>query len=149
MGEKMMSLDQEWPRFYRLRFGQSHQPSARNKLIWQDSNDGLLFLKGVYLFVSHVYTSHNWCKCIWSQSIPPPTSFTTSRLIKNRMPTYENLKKKESVMVSMCNLCRIREDYFDNLFLSRPFAKEIWNCLSITFSIHLDTSPLFKPASGL
>ncbi|XP_019442267.1 PREDICTED: uncharacterized protein LOC109346983 [Lupinus angustifolius] len=83
-----------------------------------------------------------WCRTIWSDSIPPPKSFTTWRLFHRRMPTDENLQLRGCSLVSMCNLCNLSSETSDHLFLLCPFDVDLWHWIGDTFHIQIDNSSL-------
>jgi len=47
-------------------------------------------------------TAQNWCKLIWAKHIPPSRFFIFWRLVHNKLLTYDNLRRKECVIVSIC-----------------------------------------------
>ncbi|XP_019435927.1 PREDICTED: uncharacterized protein LOC109342391 [Lupinus angustifolius] len=69
--------------------------NSKDRLVWQQSNDGQLSLKEAFNSISPASQDLNWCKKIWSTHVPPSRSFITWRLILDRLPTDENLKLKE------------------------------------------------------
>ncbi|XP_019438960.1 PREDICTED: uncharacterized protein LOC109344661 [Lupinus angustifolius] len=91
--------------------------SEIDKLVWKNSSDGLLSAKAAYLHMNPGSVQNNWGKAIWSAAIPPSKSFTTWRLLNNKMATNENLQRRGCVMASICNLNQAR---FNNTLISFP-----------------------------
>ncbi|XP_019433069.1 PREDICTED: uncharacterized protein LOC109339965 [Lupinus angustifolius] len=113
-----------------------------DKLIWQNSNDGVLGLKDAYRCITPANNPINWCKTIWSVSIPPSKSFTTWRLIKGKMPTDDNLQKRGCSLVYKCNLCKKSMESSQHIFQLCPFAASLWQWIGSLFSITIDINSL-------
>ncbi|XP_019427139.1 PREDICTED: uncharacterized protein LOC109335459 [Lupinus angustifolius] len=96
--------------------------TGKDKLIWKTANDGVLTLKETYHHLNPTLGQTNWGKHIWSSCIPPSKSFTTWRLIQERVPTDENLKSRGCFLPSICDLCKKTEETSTHLFLHCPFA---------------------------
>ncbi|KAF1887579.1 hypothetical protein Lal_00040633 [Lupinus albus] len=82
------------------RISQIQPTTDRDRFIWTDTNDGILTLKESYNCLSPISSTPSWWKITWSNSIPPSKSFTTWRLIHQRMPTDENLMSRGCSMAS-------------------------------------------------
>ncbi|XP_019435167.1 PREDICTED: uncharacterized protein LOC109341679 [Lupinus angustifolius] len=119
-------------------------PSATtdDRLAWLHSIDGSLSMKEAYLFTKPAQTHLNWCKQVWSISIPPSKSFLTWRLYNNRLPTDENLKARGMAMGSICNLCWTSEETSTHLFFQCRFATDIWNWLSSQLGFRVDNASI-------
>ncbi|XP_019431828.1 PREDICTED: uncharacterized protein LOC109338930 [Lupinus angustifolius] len=116
--------------------------STDDKLAWLHSTDGSLSMKDAYLFTKPAQPQHNWCKQVWSISIPPSKSFLTWRLYNNRLPTDENLKARGMALGSICNLCWTTEETSNHLFFQCSFAIDIWNWLSSQLGFRLDNASI-------
>ncbi|KAF1896162.1 hypothetical protein Lal_00027235 [Lupinus albus] len=117
------------------------------ELLLKKCNDMLLKWKiladqfpDIAIQISQTVISRNSCNLIWHDSNDGLLSLKAWRLFHNKIPSDENLKNRDSLMASMCSICRISKESFDHIFLSCPFAMEIWNWLGGIFSIPLDTS---------
>ncbi|XP_019447270.1 PREDICTED: uncharacterized protein LOC109350495 [Lupinus angustifolius] len=116
--------------------------SETDKLAWKSSTHGLLSAKDAYLHLNPGSVQHNWGAILWFDTIPPSKSFTAWRLLNNKMPTDDNLKRRGCVMASICNLCNKEEETATHLFFNCPFSVYVWNWLSTTLDTALDTSSL-------
>ncbi|CAL0303089.1 unnamed protein product [Lupinus luteus] len=114
-------------------------------LVWKNSSDGFLTVKEAYIHFNHGSVHSNWGKIMWSYSIPLAKSFTTWRLLNNKMPTDENLQSRGCAISSICNLCSKKEEYALHLFLRCSFAKSIWHWLSSTLNLNMDLSSVNNP----
>ncbi|KAF1883972.1 hypothetical protein Lal_00012932 [Lupinus albus] len=88
----------------------------QNQLIWEDSSDGFLSFKCAFQCINHVNSQPNWCKILWSATIPP--------------------SNKE------CLQCEIAEENSEHLFLQCAFASEIWQWINNTFETNLEKSSI-------
>ncbi|KAF1885705.1 hypothetical protein Lal_00039554 [Lupinus albus] len=130
---EMLSSSQDWAIFFRHRFIGASRPSTSHlkssilpsiKINWYGANYeiGLFFInpKGNQL---------NWCKLIWSKSIPQYKSLLTWRLFLNKLPIDENIKRRGISLTSVCNLCLVEEETSNHIFLHCNFAISIWQWL--------------------
>ncbi|XP_019416431.1 PREDICTED: uncharacterized protein LOC109327725 [Lupinus angustifolius] len=113
-----------------------------DKLVWLHSSDGILTSKEAYNFTKPAQPQDQWCKNIWSISIPPFKSFVTWRLYNNIMPTDENLKLRGMALPSICKLCWSTKESSAHLFFHCSFAKLIWSWLSTQFGYYIDHASL-------
>ncbi|XP_019451747.1 PREDICTED: uncharacterized protein LOC109353840 [Lupinus angustifolius] len=113
-----------------------------DQFVWQGTMDGSLPLKAAYNYIRPNANHMNWCRFIWSDSIPPSKSFTTWRLFHRRMPTDENLQLRGCSLVSRCNLCKASSETSDHLFLLCPFAVDLWQWIGGIFHIQIDISSI-------
>ncbi|XP_019432708.1 PREDICTED: uncharacterized protein LOC109339679 [Lupinus angustifolius] len=108
--------------------------SDTDKLVWKNSSDGLLSAKAAYLHMNPGSVQNNWGKVLWSAAIPPSKSFTTWRLLNNKMPTDDNLQRRVFVwnwlsytlsttldISSITNLLK-NQARFNNTLISFPIA---------------------------
>ncbi|CAL0318467.1 unnamed protein product [Lupinus luteus] len=116
--------------------------SEADTLVWENSSDGFLRAKVAYMHLNPGSIQFNWGKTIWSTSIPPAKSFTTWRLLCNKMPTDENLKTRGCSLASICNLCRKNEDSSNHIFFNCQFARTLWDWLSSILNISIDLTSI-------
>lgn len=114
--------------------------SKEDFMVWNGSNLGVMSFKGAFLYLNPPKNAIPWCRIIWSSSIPPTKSFIVWRLVHNRLPTDENLKKKGCSNASICNLCNCSEEASSHLFLTCQFAKDIWSWFGSVIYKHIDLS---------
>lgn len=72
-----------------------------DKLNWNSSVDGLLTNKLAYSFLAGASIQVPWHKLLWNSYIPPSRAFIVWRLIHNKLPTDENLRKRGCYIVSI------------------------------------------------
>ena len=100
-----------------------------DSLVWPHSADGKLTSKHVVSFIRSAAPTLPWAEIIWNNCIPPSHSFSLWRLMHDKMPTYENLRTKGCVIVSVCCFCFNSDENSSHLFLHCPFAAELWTWL--------------------
>ncbi|KAF1892528.1 hypothetical protein Lal_00010994 [Lupinus albus] len=69
-------------------------------------------------------------------------SFLTWRLMLNKLPFDENLKKRCFSIVSICNLCLDSEETSKHLFLHCKFVNSIWRWLGSLIGFQIYTSSI-------
>jgi len=85
-------------------------PSANihNKLCWTSASDGELTSKISYKHITGSGPHVLWDKLLWNSCIPPTRSFITWRMLHNKLPTDENLRKRGCNIVSVCcSICKL------------------------------------------
>eukprot|EP00253_Pinus_taeda_P015500 PITA_15500 len=65
-------------------------------------------------------------KFIWDSPSLPKIDFFCWTLAHNSILTRDNLHRREMEGPSWCNLCKSEEETSNHLFLSCPFASEVW-----------------------
>ena len=104
------------------------------QFIWKQSHDGSMSFKNAYLFDCPVGQNISWAKLILNSLIPPSKSLTVWRALHDKLPTNDNLSKRDCYLPSICNLCGKEMETSYHLFFHCIFAKFIWNSLSSTIN---------------
>lgn len=115
---------------------------AKDQLMCQSSNSGVLSFKDAYLHIMPSQTNSIWGKLIWNSTIPPSKYFIAWRLLHNRMPTDDNLQCRGCTLVSICSLCYSAVETADHLFLHCEFARKFWSWLENLTKLNIDCSSL-------
>ncbi|KAI5384600.1 hypothetical protein KIW84_071560 [Lathyrus oleraceus] len=63
-------------------------------LIWSVIDSECLYLMESFLFKSKVFPRLHWANLLWSKDILPSSSLVSWRLMHNKSPTYDNLRRK-------------------------------------------------------
>lgn len=114
---------------------------TKDALVWQSSTNGSLSFKEAYEHVRSVYhhsQARSWGKLIWNACVPPSRSFMLWRLLNNKAPTDENLRKMGCIGVSICSLCGNSDESSDHLFLRSRFAKVVWSWFVDIVKVKID-----------
>jgi hypothetical protein len=102
---------------------------APDKLCWTSSPDGELNSSIAYRTISGHNPKVPWAKLLWNSYIPPSRSFITWRLIHNKLPTDENLRRRGCLIVSICNFCCKATESSHHIFFDCPVTSKLWEWL--------------------
>lgn len=81
--------------------------SCADQLIWQGTETGELSFKEAFSFLNPSTHPTSWGKLLWSSCTPHSKSFLSWRLLHNKLPCDDNLRKRGCITVSMCYLCGV------------------------------------------
>lgn len=125
-------------------------PSAdiEDKLCWVASMDGELNSKIAYKTMIGSGPQIHWDKLLWNSYIPPSRSFITWRLLHNRLPTDDNLRKRGCFIVSICCFCLKSEESSQHLFFTCPVTTQLWDWLGKGTGQALDCSSCLNLLMG-
>lgn len=75
--------------------------------------------------------TNNWVlhKVVWKSECFPKIKFFNWTLLKGKILTAENLKKRGILRPSICCLCRAEEESSQHLFLECPFSQSCWKLI--------------------
>ena len=99
-------------------------------LCWNSSGDGELTSKIAYNTITGTNPKVLWANLLWNSYIPPSRSFITWRLIHNKLPTNENLRRRGCYIVSICSFCFKNAESAQHLFFNCPVASILWEWLA-------------------
>ncbi|XP_057779412.1 uncharacterized protein LOC130997990 [Salvia miltiorrhiza] len=71
-----------------------------------------------------------WRAAIWKSPAPQKAIVTAWRLMRNRLPTCDNLRKRSIDLgeeESKCSECKLLPESTNHLFLRCPKIEEVWN----------------------
>ena len=88
--------------------------SSRDSLIWKADPNGIYSTKSTYTLLQEAdreVIEDSASKIIWSLKIPPRATVFSWRLLRNRIPTRANLRRRHVEMPSYsCPLCESEEE---------------------------------------
>ena len=119
-----------------------------DRLCWSSANDGELTNKIAYRTLNGTGQSVPWAKLIWTPFIPPSRSFITWRLIHNKLPTDDNLRKRGCYIVSICCFCMQNAESSSHIFFACPVTMALLDWLSKGTGAALDCSSCLHLISG-
>lgn len=67
-----------------------------------------------------------WWKSIWKLKCPMKARVFMWCLLENKIPTWDNLQKRQKEGPSWCTLCKNVEESMAYMLLSFPFIMKIW-----------------------
>lgn len=101
----------------------------QDQLVWLHSSDGDLSSKKAFVFLRTSADALSFPSLIWRVSIPPSHSFIFWRVMPDKMPTDENIRRRGCTLVSICVLYMISSENSVHLFLECLFASHLWTWL--------------------
>uniref|UniRef100_A0A2N9FA08 Zinc-hook domain-containing protein n=1 Tax=Fagus sylvatica TaxID=28930 RepID=A0A2N9FA08_FAGSY len=72
---------------------------------------------------------------IWKSKVPPRVAFFTWTAVLGKLPTIDNLRKRNMVIVNRCCLCKTAAESIDHLFLHCNLAKDLWDSVLSSFGV--------------
>jgi hypothetical protein len=67
-----------------------------------------------------------WWRKIWKQRCPAKGKILAWTILENKIPTWENLQKRQFNGPSWCSLCKEQGESVDHLFMRCPFTTSVW-----------------------
>ena len=101
-----------------------------DKLIWKNALDGNLTHKLAYAFMIGAGPKVSWDKILWNSYIPPSRAFITWRVLHNKLPTDDNLRKRGCYIVSICCFCMNYVESTHHILFDCPVTYKLWDWLS-------------------
>ncbi|KAL5191116.1 U-box domain-containing protein 14 [Glycine soja] len=104
--------------------------SNRDFLCWKSDPNGLYSTKSSYKVLQEGHASaieDRVLNIMWSLKIPPRASAFSWRLFKNRLPTRDNLRRRQvSMHTYSCPLCDLEEESVNHLFFNCSKTRSLW-----------------------
>jgi len=108
-------------------------------LIWEKDPGGIYTPKAGYRAISLESIHHDskwWWKKLWKLKCPPKSKIFMWCILENKVPTWDNLQKRNMNGPGWCCLCRNGEESISHLFLQCRFVDEVWKECSKISSFH-------------
>lgn len=106
------------------------------ELIWDVDPNGIYSPKANYTFLSAKMQEREpvwWWKKLLKLKCPPKTKLFMWNVFENKVPTWDNLQKRNKQGLGWCPLCGVENDSVDHLFLRCNFGSEVWEeCKRLT-----------------
>ena len=98
-----------------------------NKLMWKSATDGELSHKIAYAFLNGTGQRAPWVSILWNTYIPPSRASITWRLLYNKLPTDDNLRKRGCSIVSICCFYMNHSETSQHIFFTCPVTFQLWD----------------------
>lgn len=109
-----------------------------NMLCWTSAPDGKLTSKIAFRPLNGIGQRVVWANLLWNSYIPPSRSFITWRLLHNKLPTDENLRKRGCFIVPICCFCMKDSETSQHMFFDCLVTSILWEWLSKGTDQNLD-----------
>ena len=126
------TLEQKYNQLFQISRQQSSFISSMGKdcMVWLAEPHGHYTTKSAYNFYT-IPSTANWYgniyKKIWKLKIPPRASVFCWRLLKNRLPTKDNLLRRNiNIQDQNCPLCGNAQEDVGHLFFNCNLTKGLW-----------------------
>ena len=100
-----------------------------NILVWIENKQGVFYsLKQAYAFLwtNINYERRWWWHEVWKASTPRKKQNLVWLILKNKMLTWDMLRKKYISGPSICSLCMREEENIDHIFIQCQFSRDVW-----------------------
>jgi len=121
---------QEWDHYTQaLKLAHIQLVLREDDLIWD------LHLSGVYtLKVGYIQLSEDqvlgeeiwWWRRLWKFKCMAKSKLLLWAILKNKVPTWDNLRKRTFNGPGWCTLWRMEEEFVSHLFLNCSYTKATW-----------------------
>eukprot|EP00253_Pinus_taeda_P028450 PITA_28450 len=103
-----------------------------NGFRWDPTGSNYIVKSGYQYICNDIYQIPTWnhWRIIWNSEAIPKVKFFNWLLLKGKVLTAENLKKRGIIGPSRCPNCCSAEETIQHLFLDCSFAKQCWISLS-------------------
>eukprot|EP00253_Pinus_taeda_P027841 PITA_27841 len=133
-GTQQLNLPLQWHQAwesYREALKESHIiiTEGQDELIWSQSDFGYYTPKAGYtLLISHKKpdTLMDWWQNLWKLSSSPRSKLFFWCVLRNKVPTGDNLQRRAHHGPTWCALCKATSESLDHLFLLCRVALELW-----------------------
>eukprot|EP00253_Pinus_taeda_P012292 PITA_12292 len=140
--EYLLTHDIKWHQAwesYREALTESHIriTEGRDELIWSPSDAGYYTPKDGYtLLISHKKPESlmDWWQNIWKLSTPPRSKLFFWCILRNKVPTGDNLQRRAHHGPTWCVLCKTASESTDHLFLHCSAGIDLWTNIKNTIA---------------
>lgn len=77
-----------------------------------------------------------WNNFLWSNNLPMKIVLFGWLVLKNKVLTWEKLRKRGWFGPGRCGLCRENEEIVNHLFISCPFVQSVWSVVMQTWKFN-------------
>lgn len=102
------------------------QPTdGRDDIKWRWSATGLYTVKSAYNTMMDRPAPKNTTVQIWKIKAPTRVAIFTWLMLRNRILTIDNLRKREWCLVNRCHMCKREEESVNHLFGECNYAQQV------------------------
>jgi hypothetical protein len=120
--------------FMELIYSQTLDGTGQDQLCWNKMEKKGFSVKSFYLCLNTPSLGFPW-RGIWKSKVPPHVAFFMWTAVLGKLPTIDNLRKRNMVIVNRCCLCKSAAESTDHLFLHCNLAKDLWDLVLTSFGV--------------
>jgi hypothetical protein len=124
---------------YCLKFSQIRLSDSEDELIWDPAPSGIYSPKLGYLKSNSDLGPQEsvwWWRKLWKVKSPTKTRLFMWNVLQNKVPTWDNLQKRNFVGPGWCTLCKSKGESSLHLFLNCRFIIKVWKEISRLLNLH-------------
>jgi hypothetical protein len=135
----------EWERYiHTLKTYHVRIKESEDELIWGKNPAKEVYIPKTGYQALNSYAGSDegvwWWKCIWKYKCPLKSCIFMWLALKNKVLTWENLKKGGKHGLGWCYLCQSCDESIAYLLLFCPFPGEVWKEVGSSIGIRVDWS---------
>jgi hypothetical protein len=120
--------------FMELIYSQTLDGTGQDQLCWNKMEKKAFSVKSFYHCLNPPSLGFPW-RGIWKSKVPLRVAFFTWTAVLGKLPTIDNLRKRNMVIVNRCCLCKNAAESIDHLFLHCILAKDLWDSVLLSFGV--------------
>jgi hypothetical protein len=120
--------------FMELIYSQTLDGTGQDQLCWNKMEKKAFSVKSFYHCLNPPSLGFPW-RGIWKSKVPLRVAFFTWTAVLGKLPTIDNLRKRNMVIVNRCCLCKNAAESIDHLFLHCNLAKDLWDSVLLSFGV--------------
>lgn len=123
--------------------------TTQDEALWKWTTNGIFSVKSAYKAIKDEPTVATDIPRIWATKAPPRFRVFAWLMIKNRILTVDNLRRKGFILVNRCYMCEKQEETVRHLLFECETARLIQTIMITAYQIRMprfrqDTHPLLS-----
>ena len=109
-----------------------------DSVVWPLTASGIFSVKSLYSRLIGGTTSARF-SCVWKSKVPPKIKIFLWQAFRGRLPSADQIKKRNGPGSEFCNLCGALENS-NHIFFNCVLAKLVWSCVRSWLRVSWDPS---------
>ena len=121
--------------FYTLLYSHRIRREGEDKIWRVPSCKGKFDVRSFYNVLAYKEPSSFPWKSIWCTKVPLKVAFFVWIVVLGRIPTFDNLRKRNLIVINRCCLCKLDGETVDHLLLQCEIACSLWYAIFSYFGL--------------